>query len=341
MERAAQGAAFAAAFGTAAIGLAGGTVLPALVLALALAAYRASAVGRELFGLRLRWAIRRGHLHLLYQPQVGLDSGQLLGVEALVRWQHPRRGLIPPGEFVPRVEASRVARHLDDFVLETAVRQARELELGGTPLPVAVNLSAHSFEDPQLVERIGAVLDRHGLAPSRLWVEITESALEGTADAAAVLERLAECGVAVALDDFGVGYSALQRLVRLPLASLKIDRSFVIDMATNDRAAVVVYSAVELAHALNLTVVAEGVETESLLERLRAIGVDLAQGYLIAHPMRGEELARWQARFRPPADRRSGRDRRGRLEIRSAARERRSWADRRRSERPVATVAPV
>lgn len=341
MERAAQGAAIAAATAVAVFALADGRYFPAVVLALALVAYRAPSIARAIFGLRLMWAIRRGQLFLCYQPQIGLETGQLLAVEALVRWRHPRRGVIMPGAFLPRVEDSRFAGRLDDFVLETAAAQARALELAGNPLPVAVNLSAQTFECPELVAQIQDLLDRHDLAPSLLRIEITESALDRTADAAAVLEQLGECGVAVALDDFGVGYSALQRLVRLPLASLKIDRSFVIDMATNERAAVVVYSAVELGHALDLTVVAEGVETESLLERLKTLGVDLAQGYLIARPLPAEELVAWEAEYCPPSDRRSGHDRRRRLEVRSALRERRSWADRRRHERPVATVSPV
>ena len=341
MERAAQGAAIAAATAVAVFAFADGRYFPAVVLVLAVLAYRAPSLGRAIFGLRVMWAIRRGQLHLCYQPQIGLETGRLLAVEALVRWRHPRRGVIMPGAFVPRIEDTRFARRLDDFVLETAARQARALELAGTPVPVAVNLSAQTFECDGLVTRIEDLLERHELAPSLLRIEITESALDRTADAAAVLERLGECGVAVALDDFGVGYSALQRLVRLPLASLKIDRSFVIDMATNERAAVVVYSAVELGHALGLTVVAEGVETVSLLERLKTIGVDLAQGYLIARPLPADELASWQAQYRPPRDRRTGYDRRRRLEVRSALRERRSWADRRRAERPVATVAPV
>ena len=342
MEKAAQGAATAAAFGLAAWSLAAAEFIPAVVLLLALAAHRARWIAQTLFGLQVLWAIRRGHLHLCYQPQVGLDSGRLLAVEALVRWSHPRRGAIGPSEFVPRIEGTSAARRLDSFVLDTAARQARALELAGRPVPVAVNLSASTFEDDALVDRILGVIESHGLPPSLLCVEITESALEGTANAAAVLQRLGEAGVAVALDDFGVGYSALQRLVRLPLASLKIDRSFVTDMATNERAAVVVYSAVELAHALNLTVVAEGVETEYLMARLRALGVDLAQGYLIARPLAADALARWQAEAdRACLERRSGGDRRKRLEVRGAMRERRSWADRRSVERPLATVAPV
>lgn len=318
-----------------------GQFLPVAVLLLVLAAYRARSLGRALFGIRVVSAIRRGQLHLVYQPQVGVETGRLVAVEALVRWTHPRRGSISPAAFVPRIEDSGFARRLDDFVLETAVRQARALQDAGSPVPVAVNLSASTFEDVGLVDRIGELLERHDLHPSLLQIEITESALDSSADAAEVLKQLGECGVAVALDDFGVGYSALQRLVRLPLASLKIDRSFVIDMATNDRAAVAVYSAVELGHALDLTVVAEGVETEELMDRLRSLGVDLAQGFLIARPLPASELLEWQRLARPLGERRSGHDRRSRLEVRRLPRERRSWTDRRASERPVAPVAPV
>lgn len=293
-----------------------------------------------LTGVRLMHAMRRGQLFLQYQPRVSFETGQALGVEALVRWAHPRRGLIPPSSFIDRLEDSRVVRRLDAYVLAAAITEAKRLELAGVPIPVAVNLSARSLDDPELGPGIDRLLLARGLRPELLQLEITERALEQTPAANAAVSALSSRGITVALDDFGVGYSALQRLVRMPIGALKIDRSFVSEMATNPRAALVVYSAVELAHSLGLHVTAEGVESEELFHQLRALGVDCGQGYVISKPLDPDNLVRW---LRPRAslfpERRSGDERRHARAILGTESERRSWVERRaggRAETPDA-----
>ena len=284
---------------------------------------------RALAGLRLARAIRREELYLCFQPIIELVTGKAYALEALVRWAHPKRGLVMPAEFVDEVEAGPFAHALDTYVLEAAVRQAKALAAAGTPVPISVNLSVRSLDDPDFAERLVTLVAQHRLPARLVAIEVTERALEATPNAAAVVERLSAHGIGVALDDFGVGYSALQRLIRLPLASLKIDRSFVAEMERNERAAVVVHSAVELTHALGMTIVAEGIESEGMAHWLRELGVDCAQGYLVAKPMGVDELGGWLRGTRIRFSDRRRRERRQAEEIRGESKERRSWSDRR------------
>ena len=245
----------------------------------------------------LRPAIEADQLFLFYQPKVDLKAGTVVGAEALLRWRHPRRGLVPPGDFIPLAEQAGVIKPLTWWVLGEAVKQCGAWERDALGLEVAVNLSARSLHDPQLVERITGLLDAHEVPPRRLQLEVTESAvMTDPARAAEILGRLDALGVGVSIDDFGTGYSSLTSLRRLPVTEIKIDKSFVIGMGGNggsDKA--IVRSTSELGHNLGLRVVAEGVEDASALELLRSYGCDLAQGYYIARPMAADALVAWRA----------------------------------------------
>ena len=233
----------------------------------------------------LRNAIEQRVLTLHYQPKVDLVSGAICGSEALIRWPHPGKGMIPPVQFVPLAEQTGLIRSMTYLVLETAIRQQRAWLDAGSTLPVAVNLSARNLYDPELVQRIEALLNTWGIEPRFLELEITEGALiEDTQTARAVLERLRPLCGKIYIDDFGTGYSSLSYLVSLPVHALKIDRSFVIQMTKSRQARSVVESVISMAHALGLRVVAEGVETSEDASILRQLGCDEAQGYLFGRP---------------------------------------------------------
>ena len=242
----------------------------------------------------LRRGITLGELVLHYQPKVGLLSGEVVGVEALVRWQHPERGLLGPGAFIPIAEQTSLIRPLTLHVIERTLEQCRRWENEGHTLSVAVNVSARNLLDPAFAGAVAASLRRWSLEPNRLELEITETALmenhERVLDA---LRDLDDLGVVLAIDDFGVGYSSLSYLKSLPISVLKIDRSFVMDMCTDAAGAMIVRSTVELGRNLGLRVVAEGIETEEALEALRALGCGLGQGFHIGRPLPGPVLAAW------------------------------------------------
>ena len=250
---------------------------------------------RELLGLErdLRHAIERDEFVVYYQPKVSLESGRITGVEALLRWRHPQRGLVAPVEFIPVLEETGLIIEAGAIVLGAVCRQLVEWQRCGTPsVPVAVNLSARQFLSPDLARNIKDVLHEHGLEPHLLEVEITESsAMANPADAVRTLEELQSFGIAVAIDDFGTGYSSLAYLKRFPLRALKIDRSFVRDITTDPDDAAITQAVISMAHSLALRVVAEGVETREQLEFLKRCGCDEAQGYLYSKPLPGEECA--------------------------------------------------
>ncbi len=242
----------------------------------------------------LRYAIEHNELTLFYQPKIHMPTRRVTGVEALVRWKHPHRGIIPPNEFIPLAERSGLIRPLTHWVLSAAVDQARAWERAGLQLCVAVNLSARNLLDAQLPDYLLELLSRTGAPADRLELEITESTIMADpARALEVLTRLHGMGIPLAIDDFGTGYSSLGYLKRLPVSAVKIDKSFVKNMETDDNDAVIVRSTVELAHNLGLQVVAEGVETSYLWERLAALGCDAAQGYYVSQPMPADALNRW------------------------------------------------
>jgi diguanylate cyclase (GGDEF)-like protein/PAS domain S-box-containing protein len=235
----------------------------------------------------LRRAVERDEFRLHYQPVVRTEDGRMVGAEALVRWQHPDRGLVQPAEFIPLAEETGLIAPIGRWVLQEACRQAAGWldGDGSTGLHVSVNLSPRQLAETDLAEVVARALRETGLPPGALWLEITESALVEDAEATiATLLSLKRLGVRLCLDDFGSGYSSLGYLKRLPVDVLKIDRSFIDTMCSDPRDASIVSATVRLAHDLGLTPVAEGVETEAQMETLRELGCDLAQGFLFARP---------------------------------------------------------
>ena len=233
-------------------------------------------------------------LHLVFQPKVSLHHGSCLGVEALLRWTHPDAGPIPPGEFMPIVETTALARATTEWVLEAALRQLAAWRLDGVSLQVAVNVSAVNLEEPDFSDRVLEGLARHGLPAACLSLEMTESALMRKPKIAHdTMARLAEGGVQIAIDDFGTGYSSLSYLQDMPADVVKIDQSFVRGMEKDERTLALVTTMIKLSHDLGHRVVAEGVETEEVAQLLRAAGCDEAQGYYYGRPMAPAALAEW------------------------------------------------
>ncbi|RAO50569.1 Diguanylate cyclase [Micromonospora saelicesensis] len=241
-----------------------------------------------------------GEITMYYQPQIAIATGEVVGVEALLRWRHPRRGMVDPEELIRVAEQSAVMRLLTRRVVDDVVEQLAKWSAAGIGLRAALNVSVRDLHTGEIADQIADRLARYGVPAERLQVEITEGAL--MADPRRVLatiSRLHRIGVAIALDDFGTGYSSLQHLRRLPLSEVKVDRSFVLGMADDADDAAIVRSMIELAGALGLRVVAEGVEDERTWRMLHAAGCDAAQGWFYARPMPAEELVTWLARYRP------------------------------------------
>jgi diguanylate cyclase (GGDEF)-like protein/PAS domain S-box-containing protein len=237
----------------------------------------------------LRRAIDEGHLEVRYQPIVELASGAILGMEALVRWRHPRRGEVLPAEFIPLAEKTGLIVPLGKFVLRQACRQARSWQVensGGELLTISVNLSAAQLEDAGLIDAVRGALHESGLPPASLMLEITESVLVHDVEATTLrLQELKDLGVRLAIDDFGTGYSSLSYLRRFAVDTIKIDKSFVDGLGGTGPGLALAKSIVRLAHNLQLNTVAEGVEQPQQLARLAAMGCDEAQGYLFARPL--------------------------------------------------------
>jgi len=242
----------------------------------------------------LRRAIEEGALVLHYQPVLRCGTGEVIGVEALVRWPHPRHGLMAPDRFIPLAEQSRLIRPLGRRVLEAAVQQQDRWWREGITLRMAVNLSIRNLQDPELVQCVTRVLGTYTVPPDWLTLEITESTLMAdTEETLKVLAPLKAMGVRVSIDDFGTGFSSLSNLKRLPIDELKIDKTFVTEMASKKKDGLIVRSTIDLAHALGLVAVAEGVEEASAWVMLAAHGCDLAQGYYLCRPLPPAELVRW------------------------------------------------
>jgi diguanylate cyclase (GGDEF)-like protein len=249
----------------------------------------------------LNRAIDADELLLYCQPKLDLKSRRLCGAEALVRWNHPRHGMISLTELMPIAEQTGLIRPLTYSMLGAALRQAHAWSETGIRMPLAVNVTMRNLRDPAFVERLRGLLLTWGTPAGALALEITESDLMedpvGTLD---VLARLKQMDVELYVDDFGTGYSSLSYLQRLPIDAIKIDQSFVRNMAVSDESAKIVHSTIDLAHNLELGVVAEGVETDAVLERLASLGCDVAQGYLISEPLPAESFAAWRATSRWP-----------------------------------------
>jgi EAL domain-containing protein (putative c-di-GMP-specific phosphodiesterase class I) len=242
----------------------------------------------------LRHALERDEFQLHYQPQLDLLTGQIMGMEALIRWQHPERGLISPADFIPVAEETGLIVPIGAWILQTACAQAKSWQDQGLPhLIMAVNLSVRQFKAGKLVSQIKAVLDETGLDPQYLELEITESLfIEGDDSLiASMLQDLKRLGTKLAIDDFGTGYSALSYLRRFPIDKLKIDQSFVRGISSNADDASLVSAIIAIARSLKLSVIAEGVETEEQLHFLRSNHCDFMQGFLFSRPLPAEAFA--------------------------------------------------
>jgi EAL domain-containing protein (putative c-di-GMP-specific phosphodiesterase class I) len=240
--------------------------------------------------------------YLLYQPKIDLRSGRLFGVEALIRWHHPEHGVVPPVRFIGLAEESGLIVALGEWVIRTACRQAEAWRKAGLDqLTVSVNVSARQFEEKHLVERIAGALQASGLPPHALELEVTESLL--MRDLNQALERMGELkamGVSLSIDDFGTGYSSLSALKSFPISTLKIDKSFVRDLAHSADDQAIALAVISLAHRLQLRVIAEGVETEAQRDFLRANDCDEMQGYLFSPPVPPERIALMLTAQAPP-----------------------------------------
>jgi diguanylate cyclase (GGDEF)-like protein len=244
----------------------------------------------------LRHALERNEFVLYYQPKIDIRSDCIIGVEALIRWNHPEHGLILPDQFIPFAERTGLINPITDWVLHTAIMQCKTWQTAGMELRIAVNVTARSFQDPKLVDKLESLVceGETCLPPDRIEIEITENILMVDIEhGAKAIKRLRDLGVTVAIDDFGTGYSSLAYLKKLPIHSIKIDKSFVLNMAEDDNDAVIVRSTIDLAHNLGYLVVAEGVENRDALDLLAVLGCDHAQGYHISRPLPADELVLW------------------------------------------------
>ncbi|MBD2835575.1 EAL domain-containing protein [Pseudomonas sp. JM0905a] len=242
----------------------------------------------------LRRAIDSDELFLVFQPKVHMRSGAVSGVEALVRWRHPERGLMSPGQFIAFAESAGLITGLTHWVLNAAVRESYVWHGSGRAVPIAVNLSSHDLRDPTFIDRVMESLETWGGSPDWIQFELTESCImEDLSAAQIVLDQLRETGFKIFIDDFGTGYSSLSYLRRLPVDYIKIDQSFVMDLDANEESAAIVRSIIELAHNLGLEVVAEGVESRSIMEMLERWGCEEAQGYCISKPVSGRDFQSW------------------------------------------------
>jgi diguanylate cyclase (GGDEF)-like protein len=251
----------------------------------------------------LRRGIEEEQLLLHFQPKADLATGRVVGVEALVRWDHPERGVVPPNEFIPIAERTGLIKPLTRYVVAAALRQCREWNDGGGDLHVSVNLTVPDLLDLELPDYIAGLLAETGVPPHQLEFELTESTiLADPFRVRQVLARFDEMGIGLAIDDFGTGYSSFAYLKRLPVRTIKVDRSFVMGMCEDESDATIVRSTVDLAQNLGLDVVAEGVESQEIWAALAALGCTLAQGYFISRPVSAEELVRVLAEWVPPAE---------------------------------------
>jgi EAL domain-containing protein (putative c-di-GMP-specific phosphodiesterase class I) len=242
----------------------------------------------------LRGSIDDAHLVLHYQPEIEIATGKILRVEALLRWNRADGSRLLPDEFLPLVAASETIDRISHWVLARAIRDCREWQDAGLDIGVSVNLSPHNMRDRDLSSYIDATLRRHGVAAHRLTIEITESGILSDAVlATGTFQGLREIGVGLSIDDFGTGYSSLVHLKHLPFTELKIDRTFTDELLTNEDDAAIVRSTIDLGHELGRTIVAEGVESQEVLDQLSRYGCDCAQGYFISRPLEKDALRAW------------------------------------------------
>ena len=242
----------------------------------------------------LKDALTKKQLSLYYQPKVDISTGIVHGVEALMRWNHPQRGNIPPGIFIPRAEESTLINQITYFALNEAMKQTVLWQKSGINIPIAVNISARNLLQPDFSSVVFLLLEHHGLRGEQLELEVTEGALMLDAQRAILeLNKLADAKIALSIDDFGTGYSSLQYLHQLPVSFLKIDQSFVRRLPSDKSAISIVETAVSMAHKMNIKTIAEGIEDKEIYDFLKSIGCDMAQGYMISRPLPGEKYAKW------------------------------------------------
>ncbi|MBW7457675.1 GGDEF domain-containing phosphodiesterase, partial [Paenibacillus sepulcri] len=250
-----------------------------------------SSLARLTLQHELKRAVQRKEFILYYQPQYHLVTGEIVGVEALIRWEHPERGIVGPGQFIPLAEESGLIVQIGDWVLEEACRQNKAWQAAGLPpIPVSVNLSIRQFLQQNLTERVAEILDRTGLEAQYLDLEITETMTMDVTHASSCLLELTKLGVHISIDDFGTGYSSFHYLKNLPIGRLKIDRSFVSDIEHDPGDAAIVAAIIAMAHSLQLQVIAEGVETEVQMKFLQKHLCDEMQGFLWSPPVTGYEI---------------------------------------------------
>lgn len=242
-------------------------------------------------------------LILYYQPKISLRTKKICGAEALIRWLHPEEGLIFPDDFIPAAEQSGLIRGLTRKVLDLALQASSEWHNKELSMPLAINISGENLQDPTFPSQVAEALTEHGVHPSLLEMEITESALmQDPVCAIKAIQTLREMGILISIDDFGTGYSSLAYLKKLAVSQIKVDKSFVMDMIENDNDAIIVRSTIDLAHNLGLRVVAEGVENEGILRQLIVFGCDIAQGYYIGRPLPIDQFCKWlqNSEYRAP-----------------------------------------
>jgi EAL domain-containing protein (putative c-di-GMP-specific phosphodiesterase class I) len=249
----------------------------------------------------LRHAVENNEFRLYVQPKVQLSTGKVVGLEALVRWVHPGRGMVFPDQFIPFAEQTGFIRSITRWVLDRAVALSGELEAQGIHLRMSINLSTRDLLDQDLPQKFAEVLQRYKVTASSFCLEITESAImDDPVRAQQTLEGLHAMGVDLSIDDFGTGYSSLAYLKRLPVQELKIDKSFVLKMESDADDAKIVRSTIDLGHNMGLKVVAEGLENVAVWELLARMGCDQGQGYFISKPMPAEQLITWLGHWTPP-----------------------------------------
>jgi diguanylate cyclase (GGDEF)-like protein len=242
----------------------------------------------------LRSAIEQDQLALFYQPKVDLRTGRMLGVEALSQWNHPQHGLLPAYQFVPIAERTGLIHALSRWVLRAAIAQCRVWHRAGLHIPVAVNLSPRNFHDDALPDYIDGLLNEYDLPANLLEIEITENViLNESLNVSKALEHLSNRGMRIYIDDFGTGYSSFGNLKKLPITGIKIDQTFISQMATHDNDQAIVRSTIDLGHRLGMQVIAEGVETQEMWDRLVSLDCDVAQGFLMARPMPATDISDW------------------------------------------------
>ncbi|PKI13227.1 GGDEF/EAL domain-containing response regulator [Colwellia sp. 12G3] len=248
-------------------------------------------IDNDISSVELQQAIKNNNMVLHYQPQIDIKSGELLGVEALVRWLHPQHGLISPDRFIAMAEQSGIIGKLTHWVIEQAVEQGQQWQKRGLDIPVSVNISAVDITSLTLPEHVANLLECKKLDPTRLTLEVTEGTLMGElVTSLDILTRLRLKGLGLSIDDFGTGYSSLSQLHRVPFTELKIDQSFVSNMTEDEEARAIVRTCIILGHELKLKIVAEGVETAEQFELLKQMNCDIAQGYFISRPVPGEQI---------------------------------------------------